>query len=269
MLIRCGGFTVLTDPNFVHAGERLHFGYGVTAERRTNPAISFDELPPIDLVVLSHMHADHFDPLVEERLDRSIPILTTPEAASILRAKGFEAAHGLPTWDQVEVRKGGSTLQLTATPGQHGRLLFSALLPQVMGSVLEFRREQRGSYRVYITGDTLYSSLLAEVGGRFPELDLGVLHLGGTRVFGVLVTMDGEQGVRMIQAIPAKRWIPVHFDDYPLFKSPLSDFEEAVREAGLEGEVRYLQRGQTYEFEDVTSSAGLRGTVGGVGEGQS
>lgn len=60
VLLRFGGFTLLTDPNFLHAGDHVHLGYGLFATRRTNPAISIGELPPLDLVVLSHMHGDHF-----------------------------------------------------------------------------------------------------------------------------------------------------------------------------------------------------------------
>jgi uncharacterized membrane protein len=54
-------FAILTDPNFLHAGEHVHLGYGLTAERLTNPAIDIEQLPPLDFCVLSHYHGDHFD----------------------------------------------------------------------------------------------------------------------------------------------------------------------------------------------------------------
>src|SRR4051812_8111706 len=61
VLIRFGGFTILTDPNFLHGGERIHLGYGLHARRLTEPALAIEQLPELDLVVLSHMHEDHFD----------------------------------------------------------------------------------------------------------------------------------------------------------------------------------------------------------------
>jgi L-ascorbate metabolism protein UlaG (beta-lactamase superfamily) len=94
-LIRFGGFTLLTDPNFLHSGDSIHVGYGLHARRLTNPAIERDQLPPLDLVVLSHLHEDHFDRLVAERLDRSLPIVTTGQAATALRALGFSQARDL------------------------------------------------------------------------------------------------------------------------------------------------------------------------------
>src|SRR5215204_2430422 len=80
VLLRYAGFTVLTDPNFLHAGDHVHLGYGLTSERLTNPAINIEDLPPLDLCVLSHYHGDHFDQLVEEKLDKNLPTVTTVHA---------------------------------------------------------------------------------------------------------------------------------------------------------------------------------------------
>jgi len=95
VLVRYRGLVILTDPNFLHKGEHVHLGYGLTSERLTNPALDFDQLPPIDLVVLSHMHEDHFDKLVQQKLDKSTPIVTTPGAARALKKLGFARAAGL------------------------------------------------------------------------------------------------------------------------------------------------------------------------------
>src|SRR5436189_1375547 len=81
VIIRFAGFTILTDPNFLHAGDHVHLGYGLTSERLTDPAIEIEQLPPIDFCVLSHYHGDHFDQIVEEKLQKDLPIITTPEAA--------------------------------------------------------------------------------------------------------------------------------------------------------------------------------------------
>ncbi len=87
VLLRYAGFTILTDPNFLHQGEHVHLHYGIRSARKTNPAIEMEELPHLDLVVLSHMHEDHFDRLVEQKLDKNLPIVTTPHAADKLKNK--------------------------------------------------------------------------------------------------------------------------------------------------------------------------------------
>jgi L-ascorbate metabolism protein UlaG (beta-lactamase superfamily) len=249
VLIRYAGFTVLTDPNFIHVHEQVDLGYGLSATRRTNPALEIHELPPVDLILLSHFHGDHFDRVAERELEKSLPVVTTPEAAEALRQRGFTALRALSTWEGVVFTRGEARLRITATPGRHGPPVVSFALPEVMGSVLEFQPggSARGP-RMYITGDTLVFNAVREIPRRYPDLDLALLHLGGTRVLGVLLTMDAEQGVEMLQIVKPKRAIPIHYDDYDVFKSPLSDFQRAVDAAGLADKVYYLGRGETYAF---------------------
>jgi len=250
VLLRYQGLTILTDPNFLHKGERVHLGYGLTSTRLTNPAIDLEQLPPIDLVVLSHMHEDHFDKLVQQKLDKNTPIATTKSAAQALRRLGFVRAVGLDPWDRLEVEKGASRLRITAVPGRHGKLGMQALLPSVMGSVFDFGPDTAApSYRIYISGDTLVYDDLKAIPQRFPGIDLALLHLGGTRILGVFkVTMDAQGGVQLLQIVQPKHAIPIHYDDYDVFKSPLADFAREVKAAGLAGQVSYLAHGETYTF---------------------
>jgi L-ascorbate metabolism protein UlaG (beta-lactamase superfamily) len=257
VLIRFQGLTILTDPNFLHKGDHVHLGYGISAERQTNPAIELDKLPPIDLVVLSHLHEDHFDKLVQEKLDRDIPIVSTKEAAERLKRMGFRKRYGLSPWDRLEVTKGESRLRITATPGRHGPAGVAVLLPRVMGSVLDFGPDLAApSYRMYISGDTLVYEDIKAIPQRFPDIDLALLHLGGTRILGVIkVTMDGKDGVRMLQVVRPRKAIPIHYNDYDVFKSPLSDFAREVKAAGLEKDVIYLEHGQSYSFPPPVAGA--------------
>jgi L-ascorbate metabolism protein UlaG (beta-lactamase superfamily) len=118
-----------------------------------------------------------------------------------------------------------------------------------MGSVLEFQpgaSDRR--LRMYVTGDTLVIDALREIPRRYPDIDLALLHLGGTRVLGILMTMDAEQGVELLQIVKPKRAIPIHYNDYDVFKSPVSEFRQAVEAAGLADRVHYLSHGETYTF---------------------
>ncbi|BAY31558.1 hypothetical protein NIES2107_34170 [Nostoc carneum NIES-2107] len=249
VLLRYAGFTILTDPNFLHKGEHVHLHYGIRSARKTNPAIEMTELPPLDLIVLSHMHEDHFDRVVEQKLDKNLPIITTPHAANKLKQKGFKATQALETWESLTVTKGNNSLRISAMPGRHGPGAINALLPPVMGSMLEFQNSTKETlYRLYITGDTLLYEELKEIPQKYPDIDLALLHLGGTKIFGILLTMDAMQGVQAIKIIAPHTAIPIHYNDYTVFKSPLEDFMQAVTAAGLETQVRYLNHGETYKF---------------------
>lgn len=249
VLLRYGGFTIVTDPNFLHQGEKVALGYGLHARRVRDPAIELSELPPLDLVVLSHMHEDHFDRGVARDLSRTVPIVSTQHATASLASMGFEAPQALDTWETIEFVRGEVALRITSMPGKHGPGLFSAALPPVMGSLLEFGpRDGVPRFSVYISGDTLLHPELVEVARRYRGMDLALLHLGGTKALGLLLTMDARQGVKLLRKIEPQVAIPIHYNDYTVFTSPLEDFRREVDAAGLSDRVVYLAHGEMYEF---------------------
>lgn len=250
VLIRYAGFTILTDPNFLHAGDHVHLGYGLFSRRETDPALEIDDLPSLDFVLLSHLHGDHFDRVAERGLNKATPIISTRHATRYLQRKGFTKTRALKTWETLPVVKGEARVRVSAMPGTHAPGPLAKALPPVMGSMLEFGREdEEPRLRLYISGDTLIHDRLREIPRRFPDIDLALLHLGGTRVLGILVTMDAEQGVDAMRIVDPRTAIPIHYNDYTAFKSPLEDFKKAVAGAGMEDRVHYLEHGDTYEFQ--------------------
>jgi L-ascorbate metabolism protein UlaG (beta-lactamase superfamily) len=274
VVLRYAGFTILTDPNFLHRGDHVHLGYGMTAARRTDPALELEALPSIDFVLFSHMHEDHFDREVERKLDRNLPIITTPHGAADLTSNGFRAAKALNTWEPLTVTKGGARVRVRAMPAAHASGVIAKTLPLVMGSLLEFENSHGDvAFRTYITGDTVFFDELKEIPLRFPDIDLALLHLGGTMFFGLLmITMDPKQGVEVIRLVKPKTAIPIHYDDYSAFEFALGDtarthatdlpewwqrthitlFEEFItmaKEASPNSEAHILRRGETYSFE--------------------
>lgn len=271
------GFRILTDPNFLHAGDHVHLGPGVTAERRTNPAIELSELPPLDAILLSHYHEDHFDKVVEDSLNRDFRIITTPHAQECLASKAepFRHVTALDFWDHVELETeqfqgdvARPIIKVTGMPGKHVPPGPLAVVNNLLGAVpptngwmleLGYRHENVSSthtgYRIYISGDTLLVDELKEIPKwlNSEKIDLMLIHLGGTTIPGpslplLMVTMDAKQGIEMMELMDPDVTVPIHFDDYDVFMSPLSDFKTAVRDAGLQHRVIYLDRGEQYSF---------------------
>lgn len=255
-LISAGGITVLTDPNFLHRGQRAYLGYGLVSKRLQDPALSIAQLPPIDAIVLSHMHGDHWDRVAQRDLDHTLPVMTTSAAAKALKRRGFEAALGLATWKAHTITKGTTTLTTTALPGRHAPGWTRRLLPPVMGSMLEFgTTDDPRRRRLYISGDTLLIEELNEIPLRFEAIDVGVLHLGGTRLsagrrlpFGLTVTMDGVQGADAVEVLGLPKMIPVHFDDYGVFASSLTEFKDEMKRRNLDDRIIELDRGAVAEL---------------------
>jgi L-ascorbate metabolism protein UlaG (beta-lactamase superfamily) len=257
-LIRLGSFTLLTDPNFLHRGQRAYLGKGLWSRRLTDPALSPDDLPPLDAVVLSHLHGDHFDRVARRELARDQPVITTPPAARRLSSWGFET-RGLPTWETETLTHGSERLTIRALPGFHARGVVRPLLPPVMGSLLELTRPGERTVRVYLSGDTLTGEHVSEIARRYPDIDVVVIHLGGTRVLFHTVTMDAGQGVDFLQRLRPARAIPVHYDDYRIFRDPLETFLAPASEAGLAKTVHTVARGSTVPLLPGTPNRGTSG----------
>ncbi|KAM0436826.1 hypothetical protein ACHAPT_002538 [Fusarium lateritium] len=270
-IIEWKSFRILTDPNFLHAGDHVHLGPGVTAQRRTNPAVELGELPSLDGILLSHYHADHFDQLVEESLNRDFLIITTPHAQQCLTSKEdpFRNVKALDFFDHLELKareteadSANPSIKVTGMPGKHvppGPLAalnnLLGAVPPTNGWMLELGHGDETGYRIYISGDTLLVDELKDIPKWLEgkQIDLMLVHLGGTTIPGpsaplLMVTMDAKQGIEMIKMMEPEVTIPIHYDDYDVFMSPLSDFKKAVEEAGLQDRVVFLDRGDRYQF---------------------
>ena len=295
-LLQWHGVRVLTDPNLLHAGDHVHLGPGVTARRVTEPAVvGLAALPPVDCVLLSHYHEDHFDRDVERDLGRDVPIVTTPHARGCLtrgKEDPFRRVVGLDVWERLvmPVVDGDSgtgegegegegegwqpAVRVTGLPGKHvppGALAKAnellGAVPPTNGWLVELGwtttpatrvGDEDGfdtGYRIYISGDTLFVDELREIPARLrgERVDLMLAHLGGTTIPGprlplLMVTMDAEQGVRLMRLVDPDVTVPIHYDDYDVFLSPLDDFRRAVDAAGLGDRVVYLDRGDEYRF---------------------
>jgi L-ascorbate metabolism protein UlaG (beta-lactamase superfamily) len=259
VLLRYGGLTLLTDPNFLHRGQYAYLGYGLLSRRLTEPALDPGDLPRLDAIVLSHLHGDHWDRRARRELDHSVPVLTTPHAARRLPVvHRFPRTAGLRTWEGFTVRRGDVQVRVTALPGRHaGHPVLRGLLPPVMGSMLEFGPAGGAPrMRLYVSGDTLVHDGLDEIAQRFPAADLAVLHLGGTRLpGGFVVTMDGAQGAELARRLDPRLLLPVHYGDYTVMRSPLEAFLTEIDALGLGDRVVHCPHGHRARIAPTRGTA--------------
>ncbi|KAJ5296129.1 hypothetical protein N7508_010950 [Penicillium antarcticum] len=250
-IIEWHGTRVITDPNFAVEGEKIHLKRGVTSTCLTNPAVDLHNLPRIDLVLLSHYHEGYFDPKIEASLRRDIPIVTTPQVKTHLISKDqelFTSVSALRPFEHVDIYIQGTDgpkqprLRVTGMPGKNvaSKRVLQALThatPPTNGWMLELgygtadTPEFTCSYRISISGDILATKELQEVTRRYEgqPIDLMLARLGGTTLPSFLVgrimeplastvNMDAEDGVTLMQLMKPGLTIPIHYDDFDLFK---------------------------------------------------
>lgn len=231
----------------------MFLGHGIWARREVEPACQIADLPPIDLVVLSHYHGDHFDDVAARELDKTLPIVSTGDAVDMLAALGFMHGYPLETWESLVIRKGDAELTITAMPAKHAANdAVDELLMPVNGHLLEFNRSGDHLYRIYITGDTMLVDDLEDIPRRYPDIDLGLIHTGGTTFLVTVVTMTGEQAVRAVEITRPRTAIPIHYNDFSVFLSGLDDFKQAAESSAGSTQFVYLSHGETSTFTPST-----------------
>jgi L-ascorbate metabolism protein UlaG (beta-lactamase superfamily) len=121
-----------------------------------------------------------------------------------------------------------------------------------MGTVIDWTRAGQRRLRLYVTGDTLFRrDVLGEIPERFGDIDAALVHLGGTRILGVLLTMDARHGVALSRLVNPRSVLPIHYDDYPVMRDPLAHFLRLAD--GLP--VQVMTRGETVDLAAVPGAA--------------
>src|SRR6185312_15083612 len=115
ILLRVGDMTILTDPVF---SNRVGIGLGLWTggpRRLLAPALSIRQLPPIDLILVSHAHFDHLDRPTLTKLPKHVPVITAPHTADLISDLGFQQVSELRWGESMRI----SELNFTAQQVKH------------------------------------------------------------------------------------------------------------------------------------------------------
>ena len=211
----------------------------VQLTKTSHPALSAEQVEPIDAVLLSHdQHADNLDRSGKASLSKAARVLTTRVGAARLG----NHAEGLAPWAATVVEKPGRpSLQITATPARHG----PAGIEQLAGDVIGFliAPSDPGTAPIYITGDTVWYAGVAEVARRFGA-GLVLPFAGSARTRGPFhLTMDTNDVIETANAFPDSLIVPLHFDGWAHLTQGREDLEASFSALGFASRLRLLEPG--------------------------
>ena len=156
----------------------------------------------IEMVIISHLHPDHFDPIAQEMLPNDIQILSQPGDDTILRQIVFLSITPVETsieWEGIKISR---------TNGRHGKGVWAEQMGNVSGFILEARDEPR----VYLTGDTIYNEDVKQVLRKYNP-DVIVANSGGAEFPGSgPIIMDAEQTIALSLDKPDATIVAVHLE---------------------------------------------------------
>ncbi len=235
VLLQLGGLNVLTDPVW---SDRVGPTSWLGVKRLRAAGLRMEDLPPIDLVLLSHNHYDHLDlPTLRTLSERfGAPILTGLGNAEYLRRKGIVEGIDLAWWEKREVAPG---VAVTAVPAAHfsGRGLFDRDRTLWCGFVLE-----GPSGKVYFAGDTGWGPHFEAIRERFGPMRLALLPVGAyePRWFMSPVHTDPAEAVAAARLLDAETSVGIHFGTFPQaddgMDEPLVDLGAALSRLRDSGE---------------------------------
>jgi L-ascorbate metabolism protein UlaG (beta-lactamase superfamily) len=230
-LIQTAAGNILTDPMYSRRAGPLNL---LGPRRVRQPAVRFDDLPPISMVLLSHNHYDHCDlrtlAMLAQRFD---PIVVTPLGnGALVRSTGIRRVEELDWWDEATT----SSLPLVLTPAHH----FSARSP------LDRNRSLWGGFmlaarstKIYFAGDTAYAPFFREVRQRLGASDLALLPIGAyePRWFMQAVHMNPEEALQAHLDLEAAQSIGMHFGTFQMtiegIDEPLHALDDARRRSNV------------------------------------
>ncbi|WP_254063384.1 MBL fold metallo-hydrolase [Rhodanobacter sp. L36] len=233
-LIEIDGLRLLTDPVLSDRASPVPFA---GPKRFTPPALSVDDLPPIDAVILSHDHFDHLDSDTIRALAGKVGrFYTTLGVGARLTAWGVSAEHviELDWWQEASF----GPLTLAATPAQHfsGRGLGDRDSTLWASWVVMGLRE-----RLFFSGDTGMHAGFAEIGERYGPFDLTLVECGAYNELWPDVHMQPEQSIAAHRLVKGRTMMPVHWGTFDLAMHRWDEPAERIRALAAEQGVQLVQ----------------------------
>jgi L-ascorbate metabolism protein UlaG (beta-lactamase superfamily) len=231
-LLRLPGLNIITDPVFSNRCSPVSFA---GPKRVRKPGIALQDLPKIDIILLSHNHYDHMDLAALRALRKHSPaarIVTSLGNTKYLAQKGLPGAIELDWWQ--ETTQHGA--HITATPARHfaARSLWDRNETLWAGFFLNYK-----THKIYFAGDSGYTRYFAEIHHRLGAPDLALLPIGAYEPRSVMgpVHINPAEAVQAFKDLQATRAVGMHFGTFQLtaeaIDAPLHDLATALKTAGI------------------------------------
>ena len=252
VLIQWHGINIITDPIYAQRSSPVSWA---GPKRVRAPGVSFDDLPPIDIVVISHNHYDHLDLETLQKLNlRDHPLfLVGMKNGELLKSEGIENYKELNWWEKVEY----NNLTFTFVPAQHwsARGIFDRKETLWGGHFISDKKKH-----IYFAGDTGYGKFFKEIKEKMGSPVLSFLPIGAyaPRWFMKNHHMDPSDAIMAHKDLGSRSSVGIHFETFRLtdeaFNEPRSTFNvlwQHEKKEGIASDFIAPEFGKTYTLNPV------------------
>jgi L-ascorbate metabolism protein UlaG (beta-lactamase superfamily) len=225
-LIQTAGLNILTDPIW---SDRASPFTWAGPKRHRSPGLRFEDLPPIDVVLLSHNHYDHLDirTLIKLEKEHQPHFVSALGNRALLQNHGITDAVELDWWDKTDL---SDQVSVTCVPAKHfsGRSLSDIDGTLWCGFVI-----QAPVGNIFFAGDTAVGRHFTQIKDRFGEFRLALLPIGAylPRWFMHPVHLSPAEAVKVHQLLRPTVSVPIHFGTFALGDDGEADPVRDLREA--------------------------------------
>jgi L-ascorbate metabolism protein UlaG (beta-lactamase superfamily) len=228
-LIQTRGLNILTDPIWSEYASPVSFG---GPKRMRPPGIRFEDLPKIDIILLTHNHYDHLDINTLKRLWNQFrpAVYTTLGVGGYLEGNGIGNIKEMDWWDEAGIDSG---MRVICTPAQHfsGRGMFDRDRTLWGGFALV---TERGS--IYYSGDTGYGEFFNEISERITPVRLAFLPIGAYKPawFMSVIHTSPEDAVNIHKVLKSPQSIAMHYGTFPMADDGMGESCDELRRISKE-----------------------------------
>jgi len=228
-LIKLGGTTIITDPFFSKNTGPLIFG----PKRYVEPAVNLDEIPPIDLFLLTHNHYDHQD----MSTIRNFPFKKAKVLVPLKLGKYFKNYKDVNELDWYEKIKVSDEINVTLLPAVHWskRSLFDTNKTLWGSFLIEYKNK-----KIFFSCDTGIGEIYKEIGNRYGPIDLTFINIGAYNFFPIMPIKDKsvyhtnpEEALNIGRDLKSKKIIGMHWGTVILSLEPIMEPPKRFKESAV------------------------------------
>jgi L-ascorbate metabolism protein UlaG (beta-lactamase superfamily) len=242
VLINFYGVTILTDPAlFEKVGADSGLGT-IGPKRLIAPALTPAELPPIDLVLLSHAHMDHLNSATLRKLPGGGRSVTARATADLLSDTPLKSPVELGWGDKVQVATANGDVQVEAFEVKHwGARWRYDKHRGYNGYIIE-----RHGRKIIFGGDTAFTDSFAALRSKGP-FEMAIMPIGAYEPW-VQAHCNPEEAVAMADAADAKFVLPMHFKTFAFGREGVTEPTDRLQAALDPARIGWLDVGQTFQL---------------------
>ncbi len=222
MLIQIDDKFIITDPVFTETVAFL-------SKRLIEPGIDVENLPEIDVALISHLHPDHLSLGSLEMIEDKISELVMPEGGLLYIPNYKFESNDLKWWNTTEI----NGVKITSAPVLHNGMRYGLDYDWLPRAFTSYIIEYNG-ITVYFGGDTGYDStttIFKETAKRFPKIDLAILPIAPIhpREYSYIRHTDPHDALLVAKDLKAERMIPMHYDTFAEAYDTLGEAESLMK----------------------------------------